>query len=202
MSKEEPITFREYRRFKIGSGYRYQINMRLVPKSSIPAYIHTVFGAINFQRHKQKTSPIQAAQQQKGSKPTTSNDDWLDEALELYRNGCDDIVCARETQHGKCRAKAAAYNCNAVPDDQPNDVHIKFYNDGYKAGRQVADDQLIDSLLESVEMLIERTIMPHETSPTGYTDPDMKRYYTGQRNALTDVRTILMNRKGEYGDSK
>ena len=28
----------------------------------------------------------------------------------------------------------AQANCNAVPDDQPNDIHIKYFNDGYKRG--------------------------------------------------------------------
>ncbi len=49
----------------------------------------------------------------------------------------------------------------------------------------------VEGLNDYIEMLIEATRMPHELSPTGYTDPQQKQYYLGRRNALLDIQKYI-----------
>jgi hypothetical protein len=49
----------------------------------------------------------------------------------------------------------------------------------------------MDDLNEYIEYLLELTVMAHERSPQGYTDPQMKQYYLGQRDALKKVQKYI-----------
>lgn len=49
----------------------------------------------------------------------------------------------------------------------------------------------VAGLNDYIEMLLELTIMPHELSPQGYTDPQEKHYRLGQRDSLIRVQKYI-----------
>lgn len=42
-----------------------------------------------------------------------------------------------------------------------------------------------------IEYLLDTTIMPHERSPRGYTDPDMKHFMEGKRDILKRIQSYI-----------
>jgi hypothetical protein len=86
-------------------------------------------------------------------------------------------------------------NCNAVPDDQPNNVHIRYYNQGFKAGQ----NQLIDTLLE--ELPYRKGTSTHGNCCTCTTckfphDECECEYNEG----VDQVQQLLLNHRSKKGD--
>ena len=74
------------------------------------------------------------------------------------------------------QVKEIEANCNAVPDDQPNDVHIRFFNSGVKLGRTNVVKEIMKELPKE-----------QDCNEAGrYTD-----YDTGYNQALQEVRKLL-----------
>lgn len=63
---------------------------------------------------------------------------WRQEAIDELRE-YDNLLTVRAID-------GAQENCNAVPDDQPNDVHIRFFNQGYKKGVDTSLRELLERL--------------------------------------------------------
>lgn len=61
-----------------------------------------------------------------------------------------DLITLIEKAESKARLEAEK-NCNAVPDDQPNDHHIHYFNRGYKKGKADAIKELSDKGVKESE---------------------------------------------------
>ena len=56
---------------------------------------------------------------------------------------------------------------------------------------KTASNKQVVELSEYIEYLLELTIMAHERSPRGYTDPQEKEFRLGQRDSLLRVKERL-----------